>query len=264
MCWSRHTLVLFLALLAGCAEKNASAPDALDIVLAGGTVYNGRDAAPVVADVGIAGDRIVTIGNLKDHSADRRIDVTGLAVMPGIIDIHSHAIRPNAARSGLYLYPDSENLIRQGVTSVIGGPDGRSPLPISDDFARLEVDPPAVNYGTFVGHGSVRSLVMGNDDRHATGEELLAMRDAVHDAMKSGAFGLSSGLLYAPGKFAPEAELIELAKVVGEYSGIYISHMRDEALGLLDSVRETINIGEQAGIPAQITHHKAIDRKSVV
>ena len=258
MCWSRLAFVLLLALLVGCAEKNAEAPQSLDIVLAGGTVYSGLDEAPVVADVGIEGDRIVAIGNLKEHVADQRIDVTGLAVMPGIIDIHSHAIRPNAARSGLYLYPDNENLIRQGVTSVIGGPDGRSPLPIADDFARLEADPPAVNYGSFVGHNSVRALVMGNDDRHATEAELQAMREEVARAMQSGAFGLSSGLLYTPGKFAPQEEVIELAKVVGEYGGIYISHMRNEALGLLDSVRETINIGEQAGIPAQITHHKVM------
>jgi len=258
MYWSKYALILTVALLAGCAEKNVTAPHRLDVVLVGGTVYSGLDKAPVIADIGINGHRIVAIGDLEDRAADKRIDVSGLAVMPGIIDIHSHAIRENAARSGLYLYPDAENLIRQGVTSVIGGPDGRSPLPIADDFARLEADPPAVNYGTFVGHNSVREMVMGNEDRHATAEEMQAMRHEVGKAMQSGAFGLSSGLLYSPGKFAPEEEVIELARVVSEYGGIYISHMRNEALGLLDSVRETIKVGEVAGIPAQITHHKVM------
>lgn len=258
MPWSRYFLPAILALAPGCAENDQSVQESIDVVLAGGTVYSGLDAAPVVADVGIVGDRIAAIGDLTDRDVDLRIDVSGLAVAPGFIDIHSHAIRENAARSGLYLWPDAENLIRQGVTSVIGGPDGGSPLPIGDDFARLEADPPAVNFGTFVGHGSVREHVMGSEDRPATATELQLMRDEVDKAMQSGAFGLSSGLLYVPGKFAPAEEVIELAKVVGGYGGIYISHMRNEALGLLDSVEETIRIGEEAGIPAQITHHKVM------
>jgi dihydroorotase/N-acyl-D-amino-acid deacylase len=178
--------------------------------------------------------------------------------MPGIIDIHNHAIRPNAARSGIYLWPDAENLIRQGVTTVIGGPDGSSPLPIENDFQKLEASPATVNYGSFVGHGTIRATVVGREDRIATDDELEEMRAEVRKAMDSGAFGLSSGLLYAPGSFAPAEEVIELAKVVKPYGGIYISHMRNEALGLLDSIRETIRIGEEAGIPAQITHHKVM------
>ena len=250
--------IAFAASLVGCSEPPDSVQVSIDVVLLGGTVYNGLDQEPVIADIGIESDRIVAVGNLADYPAELRLDVTGLVVAPGFIDIHSHARRPQESRSGIYLWPDAENLIRQGVTSVIGGPDGSSPLPIEDDFKRLEASPASVNFGTFVGQGSVRALVVGLDDRPATEGELQAMRDEVEKAMQSGAFGLSSGLLYAPGSFAPAEEVIELAKVAAKYNGIYISHMRNEALGLLDSVAETIRIGEEAGLPAQITHHKVM------
>jgi dihydroorotase/N-acyl-D-amino-acid deacylase len=242
-----------MVLVGACARQ-----EPFDVVLAGGDVYSGLDAPPVIADVAIRGDRIVAIGDLGEHPASMRLNVAGLAVTPGFIDIHSHAIRDNPERSGIYLWPDAENLIRQGVTTVIGGPDGGSPLPLETDFQRLEQNPAAVNYGSFVGHGSVREKVIGYDDRPANDAELDAMRAEVRQAMESGAFGLSSGLLYAPGSFAPAEEVIELAKVVKPFGGIYISHMRNEALGLLDSVEETIRIGEEAGIPAQLTHHKAM------
>ena len=228
------SLALIATLLFGCSEQPASVQESIDIVLVGGIVFNGLDEAPVIADVGIEGDRVVAIGNLADHPADLRIDVTGLAVAPGFIDIHSHALRANEKRSGIFLWPDAENLIRQGVTSVIGGPDGNSPLPIADYFSRLEEKPAAVNFGTFVGQGSVRGKVVGQDDRPATDEEIELMRQEVRTAMEDGAFGLSSGLLYAPGSFATAEEVIELAKVVRPYGGIYISHMRNEALGLFD------------------------------
>ena len=237
--------VLFLVLLlAGCSQE--SGQDPFEVLLAGGTVYNGRDENPVVTDIGISGDRIVEIGDLRGRDAGMRLDVTGLAVMPGIVDIHSHAIRDNPEGSGIYRWPDAENEIRQGVTTVIGGPDGGSPLPLEDDFRRLEESPAAVNFGTFVGHGSVRELVVGLDDRPATDEELQRMREEVGKAMQSGAFGLSSGLLYVPGSFAPAEEVIELARVAADYGGIYISHMRNESQGLLDSVEETIRIAEEA------------------
>ena len=256
MRWS--SCLVLATLLVACSGQNDPVEESLDFVLVGGTVFTGLDAAPVVADVGILRDRIVAIGDLADREAKLRFDVSGLAVAPGFIDIHSHALRPDPARSGIYLWPDAENLIRQGVTSVIGGPDGWSPLPIEDDFEKLEASPAAVNFGTFVGHGTVRELVMGFEDRPATDGEMQRMRDEVGKAMQSGAFGLSSGLLYAPGSFASAEEVIELAKVVAPYGGIYISHMRNEALGVLDSIEETIRIGEEAGIPVQITHHKVM------
>ena len=253
-------LVLVLPLYFGCSQEQTPAEksETLAVILVGGTVYNGLDTEPMVTDVGIDGDRIVEVGDLKDREAELRLDVTGLVVAPGFIDIHNHAIRPNPVRSGIFRWPDAKNLIRQGVTTVIGGPDGWSPLPLEEDFAELEAAPASVNFGSFVGHTSVRALVVGQDDRPATEEELQQMRDEVDKAMRSGAYGLSSGLLYAPGKFASTEEVIELAKVAGKYGGIYISHMRSEGLGVLQSVEETIRIGEEGNLPAQITHHKVM------
>lgn len=252
-------LIGSLALLAACTpESDAPREEPLDVILAGGTVHNGDDAAPVIADVGLKGDRIAAVGDLGDRDAALRLDVTGLAVVPGFIDIHSHAVRDDDMQDGIFRWPDAENLVRQGVTTVIGGPDGSSPLPITTVFDKLEAQPAAVNFGTFVGHGSIRELIVGEDDRPPSDEELERMRAEVRKAMEQGAYGLSSGLIYPPGRFATTEEVIELAKVAAQYGGIYISHMREEGLDLLKSVAETIRIGEEGGLPTQLTHHKVV------
>jgi N-acyl-D-amino-acid deacylase len=250
-CW----LLVAISLI-GC-ERASEAPGPLDIILEGGAVYSGENAEPTILDIGIVDDRIVAIGDLGDREAELRLDVSNLAVVPGFIDIHSHAVRSNP-EEGIFRWPDAENQIRQGVTTVIGGPDGGSPLPISDTFAAIEQSPASVNFGTFVGHGSIRGLIVGEDDRPPTDDELQSMRDEVRKAMEQGAYGLSSGLIYPPGRFATTEEVIELAKVAAEYDGIYISHMREEGLDVLKSVAETIRIGEEAGLPAQLTHHKIV------
>jgi len=249
-----------LLLLAACGEGAGTGGESGSAVtlLRGGTVFSGEDRAPVVADVWLQGDRIVGVGEAPGLAADRVIDVGGLAVAPGFIDLHSHAVRENAERSGLYRWPDAENLVRQGVTTVIGGPDGWSPLPLEDSFLTFAEHGAAVNYGSFVGHGAVREKVIGLDDRPPTDDELRRMCDEVDLAMRQGAFGLSSGLVYVPGSFAATDEVVALAAVAGRHGGIYISHMRNEALDVLDSVRELIGIAEAAGLPGQITHAKAM------
>ena len=259
---TRLSLLTFFALaIAACSqEPNEPELPVFDVLLVGGTLYDGNDSEAVAADVGIIDDRIVAIGSLADREASRTIDVTGLAVAPGFIDIHNHAVRTDPTRGGIFKWPAAENLIRQGVTTAVGGPDGGSPLPLSDTFARLVEVGTTVNFASFVGHGSVRELVVGQDDRPATTDEMQKMREIVADSMEQGAFGLSSGLLYAPGSFAPTEEVIELAKVAARYDGIYISHMRNEGTGLLKSVKETIQIGEKAGLPTQITHHKVMGK----
>ncbi len=247
--------VVILAALFGC--ENAPDEPAFDVILAGGDVYSGENDSPSVADVGILGDKIAAVGDLSGRDASLVLDVSGLAVVPGFVDIHSHAVR-DEPDDGIFRWPDAENLIRQGVTTVIGGPDGGSPLPITDTLEAIEASPASVNFGTFVGHGSIRGLIVGSEDRPPTEEELESMRAEVRKAMESGAYGLSSGLIYPPGRFATTEEVIELAKVAAEYDGIYISHMREEGLGLLESVAETIRIGEEGGLPTQITHHKVV------
>ena len=247
-----------LLLLVACGGPEPGEPVAPVTLLRGGTVYSGEDAEPVVTDVWLQGDRIVGVGAGNGIEANRVIDVSGLAVAPGFIDLHSHAVRQSDERSGLYLWPDAENLVRQGVTTVLGGPDGWSPLPLEDSFRRFAEQGAAVNYGSFVGHGAARVTVMGLDDRPPTADELQRMQAEVDLAMRQGAFGLSTGLVYVPGSFADTDEVLALADVVARHGGIYISHMRNEALQVLDAVRELIHIAETAGLPGQVTHAKAM------
>ena len=246
-------VLLPLLLLIGCSPSEPP----LDVIITGGIVYSGEDAPGVEIDVGISGDRIIAVGALDNRDAILRIEADGLAVVPGFVDIHSHAVRDDPT-DGIFRWPDAENLIRQGVTTVIGGPDGGSPLPIADTFAAIEANPASVNFGTFVGHGSIRRAIIGDDDRPPTAEELGQMQAVVRAAMESGAYGLSSGLIYLPGRFATTEEVIALARIAAEYDGIYISHMREEGLDLLQSVAETIRIGEEGGLPTQVTHHKVV------
>lgn len=253
--YQRSLLFALVACVGACAQE--SSPERYDVLLLGGTVYSGANVEPIVADLGINGERIAALGELGGLDADLVLDVRGLAVVPGFIDIHSHAVRDDP-EDGIFRWPDTENVIRQGVTTVISGPDGRSPLPISETLSRLETNPAAVNVATFVGHGSIRALIVGEDDRQPSEAELQRMRDEVARAMQEGAFGLSSGLIYPPGRFATTEEVIELAKVAAQHGGIYVSHMRQEGLDVLESVAETIRVGEEGGLPTQITHHKII------
>ncbi len=183
------------------------------------------------------------------------VDVSGLVVAPGFIDIHTHA------RRGIFEIPTADNYVRQGVTTLVEGPDGGSDVPLQPFLERVATARLTPNFATFIGQGSIRSEVVGSANRAATAEELERMRGLVRQGMEQGAFGLSSGLFYVPGTFTPTDEVVELAKVAGRMGGIYISHMRDEAGGVVDSVRETIAIGERGGLPTQVTHHKVIGKK---
>jgi N-acyl-D-amino-acid deacylase len=258
------TLAAGLATCSGENQQTATTelatraePVSYDLVLRGGMLYDGGDQPPQIGDIAINGQTITAIGDLGDYQAAQIIDAAGLAVMPGFIDIHSHALSDNPEQ-GIFGWPDAENLIRQGVTTVVGGNDGSSPIPLADSFEQIAALPPAVNFASFIGHGSIRGLIVGEDDRPATEEELALMQEQVALGMQQGAFGLSSGLIYTPGRFAETEEVIELARIAGEYGGMYISHMREEGLGLLDSVAETIRIGEEGGLPTQLTHHKVV------
>ena len=204
------------------------------------------------ADVAIKGDRIAEIGQLSKLEAKRVIDANGLVVAPGFIDPHTHALR------GIFEVPNAESALLQGVTTLTEGNDGSSPYPIDrhyDDIDNLRISP---NWAVFVGQGTIRQRVIGFGLRKATADEMERMKQMVRDAMEQGALGISTGLFYVPGSFTSTEEVIELSKVAAEYDGIYISHIREEAAQLIDSVQETIRIGEEADIPVQITHHKVI------
>jgi dihydroorotase/N-acyl-D-amino-acid deacylase len=230
-------------------------PPTYDVILRGGRIIDGTGSPWYRADLAIQGDTIVRIAPSIAATAARVIDVNGLVVAPGFIDIHTHA------RRGIFEVPTADNYVRQGVTTLIEGPDGGSPIPLAPFLEKVASTRISPNFASFVGQGTVRSTVMGEVNRAATAEELDRMRSLVRQGMEDGALGLSSGLFYVPGTFTPTAEVVELARVAGRMGGIYISHMRDEAKGVLDSVKETIAIGEQGGLPAQITHHKIIGKK---
>jgi N-acyl-D-amino-acid deacylase len=223
-----------------------------DLLLRNGRIVDGTGSPWYRGDVAVRGDTIVRIAPDIADPAVRTIDLSGQVIAPGFIDIHTHA------RTTIFDLPTAENYVRQGVTTLMEGPDGGSPVPLGPFLAKLDALPKSVNIGSFIGQGSVRSAVIGNIDRRATAEELDKMRAIVGQGMKDGAFGLSSGLFYVPGRFTPTEEVIELARVAGRFRGIYISHMRDEASGVIESVKETIAIGERGGLPAQLTHHKII------
>ncbi len=251
----RLGFVLFaLALCRICpADAPATAP-AYDILVVNGRILDGAGSPWFLADVAIQGDTIAAIGHMPEARAALRIDARGMAVAPGFIDIHTHA------RYGIFAVPTAENYIRQGVTTVIEGQDGSSPLPLGPFLARVADSRIAVNFGMLAGQGSIREAVIGLDDRPATPGEIARMRELMRQAMLDGAFGISTGLFYVPGNYTPTEEIIEIARVAGRMGGIHISHMRDEAAGVLASVRETIRIGEEGGLPTQVTHHKIIGR----
>jgi dihydroorotase/N-acyl-D-amino-acid deacylase len=222
----------------------------LDVVISGGRVVDGAGSPYYYADIGIRGDTMVSMGFLKNHPAKMRIDAQGLTVTPGFIDTHNHSDRD------IFSEPTARADLYQGVTTLIGAPDGSSPIPLKPAFEKLAALKMSVNMALTVGHGSVRRAVLGMENRPPTAAELEKMKQITRQAMLDGAIGLSTGLFYTPANFAATEEVIALARIVGEYGGYHVSHIRDEGNGILDSVRETIRIGEEGGLPTQVTHHK--------
>jgi len=253
--------------LAGCGPS-------YDTILRHGTVYDGTGAAPITADVAIKGDTVAAIGDLSKARGKVEIDVTGLAVTPGFINMLSWSTET------LIEDGKSQGEIRQGVTLEIMG-EGESMGPWSDSLKAynkanqgdikydiqwttlreyldfLQRKGIATNVGSFVGATTIRENVIGFDDRPPTAPELDSMRALVKQAMEEGAFGVGSSLIYAPAFYASTDELVELCKVAAPYGGMYISHMRSEGNRLLEAVDELIQISARAGIPAEIYHIKA-------
>jgi N-acyl-D-amino-acid deacylase len=227
------------------------------------------------ADIGISEGKIVNVGRFGTLTADKVIDARGLVVSPGFIDIHTHS------DLALLINPRAESKVRQGVTTEVIGNCGSSAAPVrkktlsfvknewgaeaeavkwnwtslGEYLNRLDEQGVSVNVASFVGHGTVRTAVMGVERRKPTDEELKEMQTLVARAMREGAFGLSSGLVYLPGCFADTLELIELCKVVSEYTGLYTSHTRGERETIIDALKEAIEIGEKAGVPVQVSHN---------
>jgi len=254
-------------------------PDTLayDLVISGARVFDGSGNPWFYGDVAIRDGKIARVGRLDSVRATRRVDARGRALLPGVIDLHSHADDGSSPRGG-FRDPNAKrraapNLVMQGVTTVVVNQDGRSPLPIAEQRStveRLGIGPNAI---LLVGHGSVRARVMGSDIRRpARPDEIAAMRDLVRQGMRDGAWGLSAGLEYVPGRWSTTDEVVALAEEIVPYHGVYISHERSEgqdpmwfwpsqdpagAPTLLDAVRETIEIGERTGATVVASHLKA-------
>ncbi|MDH4107152.1 MAG: amidohydrolase family protein [Gammaproteobacteria bacterium] len=253
------TLVLLLAAAACSRQDAATGLPALtvDLLLTGGQVYDGSGAAPVFADVGIRGDRIVFIGDgsRPGLSAQETLDASGLWIAPGFIDAHSHAeLDRDYGRDGLpFLY--------QGITSVVLGLDGDGDYEVAATLDRWADSGIGVNGLLFVGHGAVREAVMGLENRAPDEAEMETMRALVRKGMDEGAFGLSTGLFYVPGSYASTEEIIELARIAAGYEGaIYDTHDRDlgavhEGVGYDASVREGIRIARESGLRAIFSHY---------
>lgn len=251
-----------------------------DLLLVGGTVYDGSGEPGIRADVAIRDGRIIAIGDLRDNPARRKIDVSGLAVCPGFIDVHSHS------DDELLLGGEAQSKVRQGVTTEVLGQDGESMAPLSEAMAgrlddrlrhrcgitvdwrdmdgylrRLASGGLITNAMTMVGQGTLRAMVVGEDDRPASDAEMAEMVRQAERAFAAGAYGISTGLEYTPGSFADTAELITLCQSMGN-GGIYATHMRNEDDRVLEAIDEAVTVARDAGVALHLSHLKASGRRN--
>lgn len=226
------------------------APTASTTLIRGALLIDGSGEPARRGDVRVAGDRIVAVGQLSPEPGERSFDAAGQALAPGFIDTHSHHDR------GLDTARDALAMVSQGVTTIVVGQDGGG-LDLASLFARLEQQTVAVNVASYVGHGAIRSRVLGKDfARHATAAEVERMKALVRTEMDAGALGLSTGLEYDPGIYSSREEVMELAKVAGDRGGRYISHIRSEDRWFWDAIDELIAIGRENKMPVQVSHIK--------
>lgn len=252
-----------------------------DLLFREATVYDGLGQTPFVADVGVEGDRIVALGVDLTEKARRVVDAAGRALAPGFVDIHGH--------SDYYLLinPSAEAKVRQGVTTDVGGNCGYAAAPIAGPALeerrrsykeQFDIDLPfqdldghlrqmeaggiSINYAPLIGHNTIRESVMGGKAAVSSAEELSAMEQMVAQGMAQGAFGLSTGLVYAPACFAGKEELIALCRVSARYGGFLATHMRSEGDGLLEAIEEVISAAASAALPLQISHLKTAGKRN--
>lgn len=265
-----------LGLLAGCRFNNR-----FSIIIKNGKIIDGSGTQAFKKDIGIIGNKIAAIDDLKNATADIFIDGKNLVVSPGFIDIHTHT------DTELIVNSKAESKIRQGVTTEVSGNCGDSPFPLNEvDFQeldkntfeqygvhinwrdingflrKLEDQKISINYATFTGHGNLRSYVIGKNDVQATPEQLKKMKDVLERSMANGSFGLSTGLEYAPGSYASTAELIELNKVVAKNGGLYATHIRSEDDHVEEAIREALQICKETDVSLQISHLKACNKSN--
>ncbi|MCI8608425.1 MAG: D-aminoacylase [Firmicutes bacterium] len=244
-----------------------------DLILKNGKIIDGTGSPWFYGDIGIAGGKITAIGKLEGAEADQVYDVGGRYISPGFIDIHTHSDRM------LEAYPLSESRILQGVTTEIGGNCGMSPFPVAEKYREdlknyvggevsycwedakgfldhMESLGGSTNFGALTGHGSLRLAVMGYSTEKATLEQLAAMEKLAEESLKGGSLGITSGLIYPPGSYSDQEEMIYVLRALRECGGFYATHMRNEGKNLVQSVKEALAVAETAGVRLQISHHK--------
>ncbi len=253
----KRTVRALLALTVLLLPSRLTAQEPFDLVIRQGRVLDGTGTPWYLADIGIRGDRIVAVGRLGDAPALRTIDAAGRYVTPGFVDLHSHS-GPGLATPEL---SEGRPLLAQGITTTFVNPDGGGPVDLVEQRRQLLADGLGPNVALLVPHGSVHGAVLGMEDRTPTAAELDRMKAMVRAGMEAGAFGLSSGLFYAPGSYAKTEEVVELAKVAARYGGVYTSHIRDEAdysVGVVAAVDEVIQVAREGGLPGIVTHIKVL------
>ena len=243
------TFFLSIALIVSSTIKGApQTSQDYDLVITNGRIIDGTGNPWFRGSIAIRDGKIVKVGSV-DGSAKHTIDAQNQIVAPGFIDVHAHT-------EDIFGNPAAENFVRMGVTSLITGNCGGSTTDVAEFLGRYQTKPLAVNLATLIGHNSVRSKVMGLDDRPPTADEQSRMNALVEQAMKDGAVGFSTGLIYVPGTYSKTDEVIDLAKAASKHGGTYASHIRDEGNDVAAAITEAINIGEQARMPVEISHFK--------
>lgn len=246
---SSGLLFLFLCILQVDAQK-------FDLLICNASVVDGTGNPWFYGDIGIRKGQIAAIGKLPKHKAKKVVDAGGMVAAPGFIDVHTHI------ENGISERPLAENYLYDGVTTVITGNCGTSDPDLAPFFDKMEKTGISFNVASLIGHNGIRKAVMGEDNRQATAEELKEMELLVDKAMRNGAVGLSTGLIYVPGTYAPTEEVVALAKVAAKHGGIYASHIRHEDHRVFDAMEEAVHIGKAAGIPVEISHFKISGKAS--
>lgn len=245
---SRYILACLLAVCLHAADY--------DILIRNARVIDGSGNPWFRADVGIRDGRIAGLGRLNGRSGYRTIDAAGRVLAPGFIDVHTHI------EGAVEKVPSGDNYLLDGVTTVITGNCGGSEVNLGEWFPKIEKLGLGLNVGTLIGHNSVRDAVMGSANRQATPEEIQKMQALVEQAMRDGAVGFSTGLIYIPGTYSNTEEVVALAKSAAKYGGVYASHMRDEGSKVIQAIEEAVTVGKEAGVPVELSHFK-IDNKSI-
>ena len=248
---------LFVAIFLLVVNSGTAVSQSYDVIIRNGRIVDGTGNPWFRGDVGIVGNRISGLGDLGDAVGTRELDAKGLYVTPGFIDTHSHA-GPGLSSKTL---SSGRPLLLQGVTTVLINPDGGGMVDLKSQKEQLMEHGIGVNVIQLVPHGSIRRTVMGAEDRRPTNSEMLQMLDLVERGMEEGAFGFSTGTFYVPGSYSKASEIVEMAKIVAKYNGVYTSHIRDESnytVGLISAVEEVIDVARNARLTAVVTHVKAL------